>query len=100
MTDDNLDTGRLDDVALALLWVNSAADRSGATAPARPEGDGGPWNYQRIYDALANPAEADEYTEELLEWLDGNLDPEVFDASKVKFGSAARRLKELRSSMR
>ena len=45
-------------------------------------------------------AKADEETEELLDWLGDDFDPEAFDAGKVKFHSAIRRLEVLGSSMR
>jgi hypothetical protein len=60
-----------------------------------PEDCGGPPGYERLCAALADPANPDEDTEELLDWFAG-YDPEVFDPAKVKFHSAARRLKALR----
>ena len=68
--------------------------------PCPPEGCGGVHGYARLCDALKNPAKADEEAEELLDWLGDGFDPETFDAGKVRFGSAAKRLKELRSGMR
>lgn len=65
-----------------------------------PEDCGGVHGYARLCDALKNPSKTDEETEELLDWLGDDFDPEAFDAGKVKFGSAARRLKVLRGSMR
>lgn len=64
-----------------------------------PEDCGGVHGYTRLCDILKNPANADEEAEELLDWVGDDFDPEAFDAGKVKFGSAAKRLKELRSSM-
>lgn len=64
-----------------------------------PEDCGGVPGYQQICTALADPAKADEEAEELLDWLDDDFDPEAFDAGKVKFHSAARRLKALRGNM-
>ena len=65
-----------------------------------PEDCGGTHGYARLCDILKDPAKADEEAEDLLDWLGDDFDPEAFDAGKVKFGSAARRLKALRSSMR
>lgn len=65
-----------------------------------PEDCGGIYGYARLCDILKNPAKASEEAEELLDWLGDDFDPEAFDAGKVKFGSAARRLKALRGSMR
>lgn len=59
-----------------------------------PEDCGGPPGYDRLCTTIANPEEADEDTEELLEWF-GDYDPEAFDPAEVKFHSAARRLKAL-----
>ena len=61
-----------------------------------PEDCGGPPGYERLCATLADPDNADEDTEELLDWL-GDYDPATFDPTKVKFHSAARRLKALRS---
>jgi|GEM_PF-943919 len=61
-----------------------------------PEDCGGPYGYARLCDILKDSGRADEEAEELLDWLGDDFDPEAFDAGKVKFGSAARRLKELR----
>ena len=60
-----------------------------------PEDCGGPFGYERLCTALADPASVDGDTEELLEWF-ADYDPEAFDPAKVKFHSAARRLKALR----
>ena len=65
-----------------------------------PEDCGGFYGYERLCAALAHPDPRDEEAEELLEWLGDDFDPEAFDAGQVKFGSAARRLKALRGSMR
>jgi hypothetical protein len=64
-----------------------------------PEDCGGVHGYARLCDILKDPGKTDEEAEELLDWLGSDFDPEAFDACKVKFGSAARRLKALRSSM-
>lgn len=61
-----------------------------------PEDCGGTYGYARLCDILKNPTKTDEEAEELLDWLGDDFDPEAFDAGKVKFGSAARRLKEIR----
>lgn len=61
-----------------------------------PEDCGGVPGYARLCDVLKNPSDTDEEAEELLDWLGDNFDPEAFDAGKVKFSSAARRLKALR----
>ena len=60
-----------------------------------PEDCGGPPGYEQICTALADPTNADGDIEELLEWF-ADYDPEAFDPAKVKFHSAARRLKEVR----
>ena len=65
-----------------------------------PEDCGGTHGYARLCDILKDPSKTDEEAEDLLDWLGDDFDPEAFDAGKVKFGSAARRLKALRSSMR
>ncbi len=65
-----------------------------------PEDCGGAYGYAQICAVLAHPDPRDEEAEELLEWFGDDLDPEAFDAGQVKFGSAARRLKALRGSMR
>ena len=87
----------------AILPAEAKAKYPRCLAGARacpPEDCGGAPGYQQICSVLANPAEADEDAEELLDWLGGDFDPEAFDAGKVKFHSAARRLKALRGSMR
>jgi hypothetical protein len=65
-----------------------------------PEDCGGPLGYARLCDILKDPNRTDEEAEDLLDWVGDDFDPEAFDASKVKFGSAKNRLKALRSSMR
>jgi hypothetical protein len=60
-----------------------------------PEDCGGPPGYERLCATLADPANADEDNEELLDWF-ADYDPEAFDPAEVKFHSAARRLKALR----
>lgn len=60
-----------------------------------PEDCGGLPGYMNICAALANPADVDEDTAELLECFDG-YDPDAFDPAKVKFYAAAGRLKDLR----
>lgn len=65
-----------------------------------PEDCGGVHGYARLCDVLKNPSKTDEEAEELLDWLGDDFDPEAFDAGKVRFGSAARRLKAMRGSMR
>jgi hypothetical protein len=59
-----------------------------------PEDCGGAPGYAHLCATIANPDEAEEYAEELLDWF-GDLDPEAFDPAGVKFHSAARRLKAL-----
>ena len=50
-----------------------------------PEDCGGPWGYQELLEALANPGH--ERYDELSEWLDGyeglGFDPEAFDIEVV-----------------
>lgn len=62
-----------------------------------PEDCGGIPGYQLICAALADPSKAGEEARELLEWIGDDFDPEAFDPAKVKFSSAARRLKALHS---
>jgi hypothetical protein len=62
-----------------------------------PEDCGGPFGYERLCTALADPASVDGDTEELLESF-ADYDLEAFDPAKVKFHSAARRLKALRGT--
>jgi hypothetical protein len=61
-----------------------------------PEDCGGIHGYARLCDILKNPTRTDEEAEELLDWVGDDFDPDAFDAGRVKFSSAARRLKELR----
>jgi hypothetical protein len=61
-----------------------------------PEDCGGIHGYARLCDILKNPSRTDEEAEELLDWVGDDFDPDAFDAGRVKFSSAARRLKELR----
>jgi Plasmid pRiA4b ORF-3-like protein. len=63
-----------------------------------PEDCGGVHGYARLCNALKSPSDTDEETEELLDWLGDDFDPEAFDPGKVKFGSAAKRLKALRQA--
>ena len=64
-----------------------------------PEDCGGPPGYFDLLHALAEPNHPER--QELLQWLsgdrarDGTWDPEAFDPAKVKFSSAARRLKRM-----
>lgn len=60
-----------------------------------PEDCGGPPGYERLCAAFATPDKEDDHANELLDWF-GDYDPEAFDPAKVKFHSAARRLKALR----
>lgn len=46
-----------------------------------PEDCGGPWGYSNLCEALADPKH--EQHEEMLEWFDGPLDAEEFDAQEV-----------------
>lgn len=59
-----------------------------------PEDCGGPPGYDLLCSTIAHPEQADEDTEELLDWF-GDYDPDAFDPAEVKFHSAARRLKAL-----
>jgi hypothetical protein len=63
-----------------------------------PEDCGGFPGYQRILALLAGSKDDDgeEDADELLDWLGDDFDPEAFDARKVRFTSAARRLKSVR----
>ena len=60
-----------------------------------PEDCGGPPGYEQLCVAFADPDAADEDSAELLDWF-GDHDPEAFNPAKVKFHSAAKRLKALR----
>jgi hypothetical protein len=48
-----------------------------------PEDSGGPWGYQQRLDALANPDDEDEESEDLREWIGEDYDPELFDKDAV-----------------
>ncbi len=62
-----------------------------------PEDCGGVPGYAQICEVLNDPAQIDEDTEELLEWVGNDFDPEHFNPGEVRFRSAAKRLKALRS---
>jgi hypothetical protein len=64
-----------------------------------PEDCGGVPGYIRILDLLARSEndDDDEETEGLMDWLGDDFEPEAFDPTKVKFRSAATRLKALRA---
>ena len=47
-----------------------------------PEDCGGPWGYKHLLEQLAAPDDIEEYAE-LLEWLDGDFDPEIFDIQEI-----------------
>lgn len=84
---------------IALAGRSAEWTRQRCLAGARacpPEDCGGVHGYARLCDALKNPSATDEETGELLDWLGDDFDPEAFDPGKVKFGSAAKRLKALR----
>jgi hypothetical protein len=46
-----------------------------------PEDCGGPWGYEEFLEAIRDPKH--EQHEDLLEWIGGEFDPEVFDAHAV-----------------
>jgi hypothetical protein len=46
-----------------------------------PEDIGGPWGYASFCDAIKNPKHEDH--DEMLEWIGGNFDPEVFEIDSV-----------------
>lgn len=48
-----------------------------------PEDCGGTWGYEELLEIIKNP-EHEEYAD-MMEWLDGEFDPEHFDPSKVIF---------------
>lgn len=61
-----------------------------------PEDIGGPWGYASFLEAIVN--EDHPQHEELTDWLDGDFDPEYFDAKEVNqilkgFAGGARRLR-------
>lgn len=92
-------TVALEDILPAQAKVEYPRCLAGARA-CPPEDCGGIHGYERICDALAEPQATDEETEELLAWIGEAFDPEAFEAGKVKFHSAARRLKALHGSDR
>ena len=55
-----------------------------------PEDCGGPWGYSEFLEAISNPEH--EQHEELLEWIGGEFDPEVFDVATVNAELQARLL--------
>ncbi|MGH8214950.1 MAG: DUF6429 family protein [Rhodanobacteraceae bacterium] len=63
-----------------------------------PEDCGGAWRFAHLCELLANPNNADEEGEELLEWVGDDFDPNYFDPADVRFHSAKRRLKALRDA--
>lgn len=48
-----------------------------------PEDCGGTWGYQILLEAMADPCH--EQHEEMMHWIDGNLDSEDFDPAQVSF---------------
>jgi hypothetical protein len=54
-----------------------------------PEDCGGPWGYEKLQDALADPD--DERHEETLDWVGDEFDPEAFDVEAVNRELARRR---------
>jgi hypothetical protein len=56
-----------------------------------PEDCGGIWGYQAMLEAINDPAH--EQHAEMLQWLGGDFDPELFDADSVKFDDPKERWK-------
>ncbi|RLG29132.1 plasmid pRiA4b ORF-3 family protein [Methanosarcinales archaeon] len=56
-----------------------------------PEDCGGLWGYVDILEALEDPD--NEETEELLDWVGEDFDPEHFDTAEVSFSDPAKRFK-------
>ena len=54
-----------------------------------PEDCGGAWGYEELLETISNP-EHEEY-ENMMEWLDGNFDPESFDSNSIKFDNPKKR---------
>ncbi|QYG92364.1 plasmid pRiA4b ORF-3 family protein [Iamia sp. SCSIO 61187] len=54
---------------------------TGGRRAGPPDDVGGPWGYERLLDALADPSHPDH--DELRDWLGGPFDPEAFDADEV-----------------
>lgn len=69
----------------------------GGARACPPEDCGDTHGYACLCGILKDLSRTDEDAEELLNWLDDDFDPEVFDADKVQFGSLVRRLKESRN---
>ena len=67
-----------------LLPPQRTAACLGGCRAGPPEDSGGPWGYQELLAAIADPRHPEH--EERLEWLDADLDPERFDlaATDVK----------------
>jgi len=56
-----------------------------------PEDCGGIWGYERLLEILKDPKH-EEY-EEMLEWVGGEFDPELFDADNIVFSDPDKRLR-------
>jgi hypothetical protein len=54
-----------------------------------PEDCGGVWGYESFLDAIRDPAHPDH--EEMLEWVGGEFDPELFDLAEVNKALRTRR---------
>jgi hypothetical protein len=57
-----------------------------------PEDCGGVWGYKDFLEIISDPDNA-EY-EEMLEWADGEFDPEYFDAKEIRFDDPTERRKD------
>jgi len=55
-----------------------------------PEDCGGPWGYRRLLEVLDDPAHPER--QELMEWIGGSLDPEIFDPGAFEENLRALRL--------
>jgi hypothetical protein len=65
-----------------LHGVEEGAPRcTGGARACPPEDSGGPWRYQEMLEAIADPAH--EEHEDFLDWIGENFDPEAFDLQEV-----------------
>ena len=88
-----------DDWQHVVMYEGPAPRERGATYPrcvsgARrcpPEDCGGPHGYAELLDAIRDPTH--ERHDELVDWLGGPFDPDVFTASAVGFDDPKKRLK-------
>jgi hypothetical protein len=88
-----------DDWQHAVMYEGPAPKERGVTYPSYvsgarrcpPEDCGGPHGYAELLDAIRDPTH--ERHDELLEWLGGSFDADLFRASDVRFDDPKKRLK-------